>query len=70
MNNTKTGGGDPQQGTHRDMWMAHGGLIHLEDMPEQHLINAFKTCQRHSSPKAQDVYRQLEARDIEWRVTQ
>jgi len=59
---------NPQEGTPRDMWMTHDGMVHLEDMLDEHVINAFKTCMRHSNPKADDVYRELASRNIEYRV--
>ena len=50
------------------MWMTHDGLVWIEDMCDEHVLNAYLTCRRHNNPKADDLYRELEDRNIEWRV--
>lgn len=32
---------DPQEGVRRGMWMTHDGLVWIEDMCDEHVINAY-----------------------------
>ena len=59
---------DPQEGVRRGMWMTHDGLIPIRDMPDEHVLNAYKTCLRHGNDKAEELWLEMEWRDIEWRV--
>lgn len=59
---------DRQEGVKRGMWMSRDGLIYIEDMTDVHVVNAFKTCQRHESHKTDEVYRELELRKLDWMV--
>lgn len=59
---------DPQENVRRGMWMTHNGLVWIEDMNDEYVLNCYKTCVRHGNPKAGELMRELERRDIEWRV--
>jgi len=48
--------------------MTHDGLIFIEDMNDEYVLNAYKTCKRHNNPKADELWRELDRRNIEWRV--
>ena len=50
------------------MWQSHDGLIRIDDMLDEHLLNAYKTCMRHGNDKADELWAELERRDIEWRL--
>jgi hypothetical protein len=65
------GGGcmiDPQENLRKGMWMTHDGLIFIEDMNDEYVLNAYKTCKRHGNPKADELWREMERRNIDWRV--
>lgn len=59
---------DPQNGVPRDRWMSHDGLIWIEDMPDEYLLNTYKTCVRHDNPKQDDLLREIEERNLDWRL--
>jgi len=59
---------DPQEGVRRGMWMSHDGLVWIEDMSDEYLLNCYRTCLRRDNPKADEIWRELERRDIEWRI--
>jgi hypothetical protein len=59
---------DPQEGVPRDRWMSHNGMIWIEDMPDGYLLNAYKTCVRHDNPKQDDLLREIENRNLDWRL--
>lgn len=60
---------DPQIAARRDYWMAHDGPVYIADMPDEHVLNAYKTCVRHDNPKQDELLRELEERNIEWRLS-
>lgn len=59
---------DPQAFVRRGMWMTHDCAVYIEDMLDEHLLNAYKTCMRHGNDKADELWAEMERRDIEWRV--
>lgn len=59
---------DPQGGVPRDRWMTHDGLVWIEDMLDEHLLNAYRTCVRHDNPKQDDLLREIEDRNLDWRL--
>ena len=59
---------DPQANLRKGMWMTHDGLIWIEDMNDEYVLNAYKTCKRHNNPKADELWRKMDRRNIEWRV--
>lgn len=60
---------DPQAGVRSGYWMAHDGPVHMSNMCDEHVLNAYHTCIRHNnSTKADELLTELEHRDIDWRV--
>ena len=59
---------DPQEGVPRDRWMSHDGIIWIADMSDEYLLNAYKTCVRHDNPKQDDLLREIESRNLDWRL--
>jgi len=59
---------DPQANLRKGMWMTHDGLIFIEDMNDEYVLNAYKTCKRHNNPKADELWRELDRRNIDWRL--
>ena len=58
---------DPQANTAHDEWRTHDGRIaYLDELPQMHLINAYRTCKRLDNPKSADVLKEIEARGIAW----
>lgn len=60
---------DPQERARRGHWMAHDGPVWIEDMPDEYLLNAYKTCLRFDNPKADELLREIENRNLDWRLT-
>lgn len=48
--------------------MSHDGIVWIEEMPDEYLLNAHKTCLRHDNPKAGELFREIESRNLEWRL--
>ena len=59
---------DPQEGVSRDRWMSHDGIIWITDMFDEYLFNAYKTCVRHDNSKQNDLLREIENRNLDWRL--
>ena len=59
---------NPQEGVPRDRWMSHDDIIYIEDMLDEHLLNAYKTCVRYDNPKADELLREIEERKLNWRI--
>ena len=59
---------DPQAASGRGRWMAHDGLIWIDEMPDEYLLNAYKTCLRFQNPKAGELLAEIEARNLDWRL--
>jgi hypothetical protein len=59
---------DPQEGLPRDRWMSHDGIVWIEDMSDEYLLNCYKTAERHGNPKADDLMREIEDRQLDWRL--
>ena len=59
---------DPQEGVGRGRWMAHDGPMWIEDMPDEYLLNAYRTCLRHVNPKAGELLVEIEERNLDWRL--
>jgi len=59
---------NPQQGCPIGYWQTHDGAVFIDDMPDEHVLNAYKTCLRHDNPKATELMRELERRNIDWRI--
>ncbi len=59
---------NPQEGVPRDRWMSHDDIIYIEDMLDEHLLNAYKTCVRYDNPKADELLREIEERKLDWRI--
>jgi hypothetical protein len=60
---------DPQEGVPPDKWMSHDGIIWIATMPDEHLLNAHRTCVRHSNPKQGDLMQHIKRRRLEGRIT-
>lgn len=60
---------DPQETVGRGRWMSHDGPIWIEDMADEYLLNAYKTCLRHDNPKADELLAEIEERNLDWRLT-
>jgi len=48
--------------------MSHDDIIYIEDMLDEHLLNAYKTCVRYDNPKADELLREIEDRNLDWRI--
>lgn len=48
--------------------MTHDGIIWIEDMVDEHLLNAYKTCLRHGNPKSAELLAEIEERNLDWRL--
>ena len=59
---------DPQARARRGMWATHDDIIYIEDMLDEHLLNAYKTCVRYDNPKADELLREIEERNLDWRI--
>ena len=59
---------DPQEGVPRGQWMSHSGKVWIEDMLDEYLLNCYKTCIRHDNPKAKELLKELEERNLDWRI--
>jgi hypothetical protein len=59
---------DPQERVRRGQWMAHDGMIWIEDMLDEHLLNAYRTCVRHDNPKQIELLAEIEDRNLDWRL--
>jgi len=59
---------DPQARACRGMWATHDDIIYIEDMLDEHLLNAYKTCVRYDNPKADELLREIEERKLDWRI--
>jgi len=59
---------NPQEGVPRDRWRSHNDIIYIEDMLDEHLLNAYKTCVRYDNPKADDLLDEIEYRHLAYRL--
>ena len=59
---------DPQKGIPRDRWLSHDGVLFIDEMLDEHLLNAYKTCVRHNNPKADDLLSEIKDRNLDWRL--
>ena len=60
---------NPQEGVPRDRWRSHDDIIYIEDMLDEHLLNAYKTCVRHRNyDKANELIKEIEHRNIDGRI--
>ena len=59
---------DPQEGVPRDRWMSHDGIIWIADMSDEYLLNAYKTCVKYDNLKQDDLLREIENRNLDWRL--
>ena len=59
---------NPQEGVPRDRWRSHDDIIYIEDMLDEHLLNAYKTCVRYDNPKSDELLREIEERKLDWRI--
>ena len=48
--------------------MSHDGIVWIEDMTDEYLLNSYKTCLRHNNPKAQELLNEIEKRNLEGRL--
>jgi len=48
--------------------MSHDDIIYIEDMLDEHLLNAYKTCVRYDNPKADELLAEIEDRNLDWRI--
>ena len=55
---------DPQANVPAGQWRTHNAIVFIEDLIDGHLINAFKTCERHDNPKIADLQREVWARGL------
>ena len=60
---------DPQEGVPSDRWMSHNGIIYIGTMPDEYLLNSYKTCVRHNNPKQADLMQHIKRRNLDWRIT-
>ena len=59
---------NPQARARRGMWATHDDIIYIEDMLDEHLLNAYKTCVRYDNPKTDELLREIEERKLNWRI--
>jgi hypothetical protein len=59
---------DPQAVARRGQWMTHAGTVWIDDMLDEHLLNAYNTAQRHGNAKADELLREIEHRNLDWRI--
>ena len=60
---------DPQANVRRGMWVAHDSVVHIADMLDEHLLNAYKTCIRHRNyDKSEELMKEIEYRNLDWRI--
>jgi hypothetical protein len=59
---------DPQEGVPPDRWVSHDDIIWIGSMPDEYLLNSYKTCVRHNNPKQGDLMRHIKRRRLEWRL--
>jgi hypothetical protein len=59
---------DPQEGVPPDKWMSHDGIIWIWAMPNEYLLNSYKTCVRHNNPKQGDLMQHIKRRRLDWRI--
>jgi len=53
----------------RGMWATHNDVIQIQDMIDEHLLNAYKTCVRHRNyDKANELIKEIEHRNIDGRI--
>jgi len=50
------------------MWVTHNDLVFIEDLEDEHLLNAYKTCVRFDNPKADDLLDEIEYRHLAYRL--
>jgi hypothetical protein len=60
---------DPQEGVPPDKWMSHDGIVYIKAMPDEYLLNSYKTCVRHNNPKQADLMEHIKRRNLEHRLT-
>jgi len=61
-------GHDPQRHAPPHMWVTHNDLVFIEDLEDEHLLNAYKTCVRFDNPKADDLLDEIEYRHLAYRL--
>jgi hypothetical protein len=61
---------DPQEGVPHGKWMTHCGLVWIGSMSDEHVLNSYKTCLRHGSPKKDEILEHVQRRNLEWRLLQ
>ena len=49
-------------------WMSHDGIVWIEDMADEYLLNAYKTCLRFDNPKGDELLAEIKERNLDWRV--
>jgi hypothetical protein len=59
---------NPQARARRGMWATHDDIIYIEDMLDEHLLNAYKTCVRYDNPKSDELLREIKERKLDWRI--
>jgi len=53
----------------RGMWATHNNVIQIQDMIDEHLLNAYKTCVRHRNyDKSEELMKEIEHRNIDGRL--
>jgi len=53
----------------RGMWATHNDVIPIQDMIDEHLLNAYKTCVRHRNyDKSEELMKEIEHRNIDGRI--
>lgn len=48
--------------------MSHDGIVWIEDMADEYLLNAYKTCLRFDNPKGDELLAEIEKRNLDWRL--
>jgi hypothetical protein len=59
---------DPQERARRGQWVSHDGIIWIDDMADEFLLNAYKTCLRHDNPKVLELLTEIKKRNLEGRL--
>lgn len=48
--------------------MSHDGIVWIEDMGDEYLLNCYKTCLRFDNPKGDELLAEIEERNLDWRL--
>lgn len=60
---------DPQAGVGRGRWRAFDKVFWIEDMTDEYLLNCYKTAVRFDNPKADELLKEIEGRNLDWRLS-